>query len=172
VIIPLPTIIMTWVYPEWVRSWNTVWLAGALALWFIGYPLIMRGRWRVQVLRLQAVYGFAHLFNILHLIDQRVAAWHPTGSKAPAPIAIKVKRFYTAYLGLALTLGAVGLILRIAQDGPRLFVGMLIFFTLNIYVAGPLVILGINDLLRYRRRVAVTEAADEVTTSVRIPAAM
>ena len=75
-------------------------LAGrALAPWLVVYPLIMRSRWRIEVLRIQTVYGFAHLFNIVDLIRHRVVEWHPTGSKAPAPIAVKVKRFYTAYLG-------------------------------------------------------------------------
>ncbi len=165
-IIPLPTIFMTWFYPEWVRTWNTVWLAGALASWLIGYPLIMRGRWRLEVLRLQTVYGFAHLFNILHLIERRVAEWHPTGSKAPAPIAIKVKRFYTSYLGLTLTAGAVGLMLRIAEDGPRLFAGMIVFFTLNLYVAGPLVISGLRDAVRDLRRHRVTETPADVPVPV------
>jgi cellulose synthase (UDP-forming) len=168
-IIPLPTIVMTWFYPEWVRAWNTIWLSGALASWLIGYPLVMRGRWRLEVLRLQTVYGFAHLFNILHLIEERVVAWHPTGSKAPAPVAIKVKRFYTMYLGLALTAGAVGLLLRITEDGPRLFAGMLIFFTLNLYVAGPLVISGTGDLLRYLRKGRGTETAGEVSVQVTTP---
>jgi cellulose synthase (UDP-forming) len=153
-IIPLPTIVMTWFYPEWVREWNTVWLAGALAEWMIGYPLVMRGRWRIEVLRLQTVYGFAHLFNIAHLIQRRVVEWHPTGSSAPAPIAIKVKRFYTAYLGLALTAGALGMALRVAEYGPRLFAGMLVFFTLNLYVAGPLVVSGVRDVSAYLRRTA------------------
>jgi cellulose synthase (UDP-forming) len=170
-IIPLPTIVMTWFYPEWVRTWNTVWLAGALVSWLIGYPLVMRCRWRLEVLRLQTVYGFAHLFNIFHLIEQRVAEWHPTGAKAPAPVAIKVKRFYTAYLGLALTAGATGLVVRITEDGPLLFAGMLIFFTLNLYVAGPLVISGIGDVLRSLRRSQVAGSPGEMPVPTTTPVA-
>jgi cellulose synthase (UDP-forming) len=165
-IIPLPTIIMTWLFPEWVRSWNTIWLVGALASWLVGYPLIMRGRWRMEVLRLQAVYGFAHLFNIVHLIQERVVEWHPTGSKAPAPIAIRVKRFYATYLGLALILAAVGLTLRIAEDGLATFAGMLLFFLINLYVAGPLVIWGIADLARARRLARAAKVAAETTVMV------
>ena len=162
--IPLPTIVMTWLFPEWVRSWNTVWLVGALASWLIGYPLIMRGRWRMEVLRLQTVYSFAHLFNILHLIQDQVAEWHPTGSKAPAPIAIRVKRFYTLYLGLALTMAAIGLGLRIAEDGLAAFAGMLLFFLINLYVAGPLVASGIVDLVRARQTARIRETAADPST--------
>jgi cellulose synthase (UDP-forming) len=158
-IIPLPTIVMTWLFPEWVRSWNTIWLVGALASWLVGYPLIMRGRWRVEVLRIQTVYGFAHLFNIVHLIQSQVVEWHPTGSKAPAPIAIRVKRFYTVYLGLALTMAAIGLGLRIAEDGLATFAGMLLFFLINLYVAGPLVASGVVDQLRAGQRAQIPETA-------------
>ena len=164
-IIPLPTILMTWLYPDWVRSWNTIWLAGALASWLIGYPLIMRGRWRMEVLRLQTVYGFAHLFNIVHIIQSQVVEWHPTGSKAPAPIASRVKRFYTVYLGLTLTLGAIGLALRITEDGLA-FAGMLLFFLINLYVAGPLVISGVADQLLARRRARFVEPTADPSTMV------
>jgi cellulose synthase (UDP-forming) len=156
-IIPLPAIIMTWFFPQWVRPWNTIWLAGTLALWLVIYPLVMHGRWRIEVLRIQTVYGFAHVFNIIHLIRGRVVEWHPTGARAPAPIAIKVKRFYTAYLGLALIVIVVGLTLRAAEDGLTLFAGMLIFTAVNLYVAGPLVVSGIEDELRYRRQARIAE---------------
>jgi cellulose synthase (UDP-forming) len=160
-IIPLPAIIMAWFDPQWVRPWNTIWLAGALALWLVVYPLVMRGRWRIEVLRIQTVYGFAHVFNIVHLVRHQVADWHPTGSKAPAPIAVKVKRFYTAYLGLALSVVAVGLLLRTAEDGLTRFAGMLIFFMINLYIVGPLVVSGVCDELRSRRQSRVAETVTE-----------
>jgi cellulose synthase (UDP-forming) len=167
-IIPLPAIVMAWFYPEWVRSWNTIWLAGALASWLIAYPLVMRGRWRIEVLRVQTIYGFAHLFNIIHLIQKRVAEWHPTGSKAPAPIAVKVKRFYTVYLGLTLSAAAIGLLLRAYQDGFTLFAGMLVFFVINLYVVGPLVVSGIGDEFRRLRRHHAAEPV--IQTSMRAAA--
>lgn len=157
--IPLPTIVMTWLFPEWVRSWNTIWLSGALVSWVVIYPVVMRTRWRMEVLRLQTVYGFAHLFNIVHVIQSRVVEWHPTGSTAPAPVALRVKRFYTVYLGLALSLAAAGLALRIDEDGLATFAGMLVFFLLNLYVAGPLVASGIAEQF-HARRGAETQVPD------------
>ena len=161
-IIPLPAIAMAWFFPQWVRPWNTIWLAGALATWLVIYPMVMRSRWRIEVLRIQTVYGFAHAFNIVDLIRNRVVEWHPTGSKAPAPIAVKIKRFYTVYLGLALIVVGAGLILRTAEDGFALFAGMLVFFALNLYVVGPLVVSGIRDELRFRRLARVSEPVTEV----------
>jgi hypothetical protein len=118
------------------------------------------------VLRIQTVYGFAHLFNIVDLIRNKVVAWHPTGSKAPAPIAIRVKRFYSLYLGLALSAAAVGLALRIAEDGLSTFAGMLVFFLINLYVAGPLVASGMAAELRARRVARVTEASADARIMV------
>lgn len=75
---PLPAIIMVWFYPEWVRPWNTVWLVGAVLLWLVAYPMVMRGRWRIEVLRVQTIYGYAHVFSFVNLIRNRDVGWHPT----------------------------------------------------------------------------------------------
>jgi cellulose synthase (UDP-forming) len=165
-IIPLPAIAMFWFYPQWVRPWNTIWLAGTLALWLTIYPLIMRGRWRIEVLRIQTVYGFAHAFNIVNLVRRQIVEWHPTGSKAPAPIAVKVKRFYTAYLGAALVVVATGLIVRITEDGIARFAGMLVFFLINFYVVGPLVVSGIHDEFRSLRQRRMAHAPIQVPVRV------
>jgi cellulose synthase (UDP-forming) len=165
-IIPLPAITMAWFYPQWVRPWNTIWLAGTLALWLAIYPLVMRGRWRIEVLRIQTVYGFAHAFNVANLLRRRVVEWHPTGSKAPAPIAVRVKRFYTAYLGAALIAVAAGLILRTAQDGFTLFAGMLVFFLINLYVVGPLVMSGIRDEFRSVRQASAASTQTEIPVEI------
>jgi cellulose synthase (UDP-forming) len=156
-IIPLPAIIMAWCYPQWVRPWNTVWLAGALLLWLVLYPMVMRGRWRIEVLRLQTVYGFAHVFNLLDLMRGQVAGWHPTGSKAPPPIARKVKRFYTVYLGISLVVLTTGLLFRTSESGFVRFAGMLVFAGVNLYVIGPLVWAGIRDEVRLRRPAAAID---------------
>jgi cellulose synthase (UDP-forming) len=156
-IMPLPAIIVAWFYPSWVRPWNTVWLVGPPLLWLVIYPLVMRSRWRLEVLRIQTVYGFAHAFNIIGLLGRKVVEWHPTGSRAAAPLAASVRRFYTAYLGTAMVVAILGLSLRVAADGPMLFGGMVAFVILNLYVVGPLVILGGRSEIaalaaRWRRR--------------------
>lgn len=155
--IPIPAIMMVWFYPKWVRPWNTVWLSGAILLWLVVYPRIMKGRWRVEVLRLQTVYGYAHFFNILNLMRHRAIGWHPTGSKQTAPISISVKRFYTYYLGIALLVLAGGLGVRTWHEGLPRFAGMLAFAMLNIYIIGPLVWAGARDELRLRSAVRLLE---------------
>ena len=143
VLMPIPAIIMTWFYSEWVRPANMIWLVGILILWFILYPIVMTGKWRIEVLRLQTVYGFAHLFNIIHLGSGRLAEWHTSGRRDRAPIARSVQRFYTYYLGAALAALFVGLVVR-SLHGIDRFWPMIGFSLLNFYIAGPLVWSGIR----------------------------
>jgi hypothetical protein len=131
-------------------------------MWLGFYQLVMHGRLRIQVLGIQTVYGSPPVFNIAHLVHRRVAEWHSTGSKMFAPIAIKFKRSYTAYLGLPLTVVAVGLALRTAEDGLSGFAGMLAYFMINMYIVGPLVVSAIGDEFRTRRRSCVAETGTEV----------
>jgi len=153
-LLPLPAIVMVWFYPEWVRAANMLWLVGVLILWFILYPIVMTGRWRIEVLRLQTVYGFAHVFTIYHLLTGRQVGWHPTGSKVRPPLSISVKRFYTSYLGVALLVLSSGLAYR-SIDHLGQFWPMIALTLLNFYIVGPLVWDGLRGELagaRARRR--------------------
>jgi len=153
-LMPLPPIIMVWFYPEWVRPANMVWLVGVLLLWFILYPIVMTGRWRIEVLRLQTVYGFAHVFCIYHMLIGRDVGWHPTGSMNRAPLSVSVKRFYTFYLGLALLVLSSGFAYR-GLDHLDRFWPMIALTVLNVYILAPLVWDGLRSEtagVRSRRR--------------------
>ena len=157
-LLPLPAITMAWFYPQWVRPYNMIWLVGILVLWFVMYPLVMTGRWRIEVLRLQTVYGFAHVFSILHMMTDRVAEWHPTGSESTPPIGLSVKRFYSLYLGIGLLVLGAGLAVRSLHHIDR-FWPMICFSLLNLYIAGPLVWDGLADELSRRRQESGQPAA-------------
>lgn len=138
--IPLPVIIMSAFYAEYVRWWNTIWLIGLPVLWLMAYPMYMRGRWRMEVLRLQTVYGFAHLFQIVHWAQGRVSSeWHSTGSVTKTSLGPSVRRFYARYLGVLICVMVPVLIWRTFEYGLVRFAGMLIFAGFNLYVVGPLV---------------------------------
>jgi cellulose synthase (UDP-forming) len=152
-LIPIPAIIMVWFYQEWVRPWNMVWLLGILVLWFVLYPMVMTGRWRIEVLRLQTVYGFSHAFSVLHQFTHRDVGWHPTGVKKRPPLSVAVKRFYSVYLGLALLVLCSGLAYRGLSHFNR-FWPMIAFTALNIYIVVPLVWDGVrSELTSLPRRV-------------------
>jgi cellulose synthase (UDP-forming) len=146
-IAPLPAIIMTWFFPRWIRADEILWLSGVMLLWLVVYPVFMRGKWRVEVLRVQVVYGFAHALNIWHMITKHLASWHITGSSKTPPVAVSVRRLYTWYLGLGQILLIVGLLIRTLQYGVGAFWGMIAFSLVNLYIFLPLAWWG----LRHRR---------------------
>lgn len=147
-LIPLPALIMLLAYPVDIRWSQMLYMTGALLLWTILYPTVMRQRWRPEVLRVQLVYSYAHLFCIFDLLRQQAAAWHPTGVKERAPTAVRVKRFYTFYLGVTTSATCAALAVRADQLDPYNFVGLMVFTVLNLYLTAPLVADGVRAELR------------------------
>lgn len=82
VVAPLPALAMLWVTPDWIEPANSVWLLGAVALWFLVLPAVMKGRWRFDVLRVQYLYSFAHLAR-----SSTCSPTAPAAGSRPAPRA-------------------------------------------------------------------------------------
>jgi hypothetical protein len=57
-------------------------------------------------------------------------------------------------------------VLRTAEAGLTRFAGMLVFFMINLYIVGPLVVSGIGDELRSRRQPRVAETVTEAPVEV------
>ena len=77
---PLPALMMLYVLPNWVKPMNTIWLLGALTLWYFVLPSVMHGGWRIGVLRVQVLYSFAHAVAIAHIVTGRTSEWVATGA--------------------------------------------------------------------------------------------
>ena len=77
---PLPALVMLYVLPQWIKPMNSIWLTGALSLWFIVLPGLMRGQWRIGVLRVQMMYSFAHALAIFDIATGRTKDWVATGA--------------------------------------------------------------------------------------------
>ena len=111
---PLAVLTMVWLFPDRVESANVLPLLGAVACWMIMLPLVSFGRWRVEVLRVQAIYGFAHLFCIFDLVRGKPAAWVATNAGGPSPLAARVTKTMAIYvivsqaaIGVGITMGAI-----------------------------------------------------------------
>jgi hypothetical protein len=84
---------MMWPYPHQVSPENYLPLIGGPLVWFLLLPLVSAAHWRVEVLRVQMLYGFAHFKALLDTVRNRTAGWVPTGAlKAPNPVATVVLR--------------------------------------------------------------------------------
>ncbi len=110
VLAPFPILVMLWFLPEWIRPMNSIWLLGALALWFVVLPAVHKGRWRVDVLRVQHMYSFAHLIAIVDHTRGRTKGWVATGAATKTtPIATIVTRVMNVHTAVTQTAIWVGI---------------------------------------------------------------
>lgn len=147
---PLPALTMLYLLPEWIEPMNSVWLLGALTMWFVVLPLLMKGRWRADVLRVQLLYSFAHAVAIAHIVTGRTREWVATGSSAgrTTPVAVTINRTLKVYIGVTQLLIYVGLAVGTAAHGFAAFWAMIGLAVLGAYVHLPLLVMPLNRSAR------------------------
>jgi cellulose synthase (UDP-forming) len=136
--VSLPSLAMLWLFPEMIAVDNYRVLAPALAVTFLVTPMVMRGRWRPEVLRVQMIYSFAHAVAIWHTLRRRVADWVPTGAAGKGtPLAVTIRRVMT----ITVLVGQLAMWSGIAINLPELGVGilwpMIAFAAVTAYVQLP-----------------------------------
>ncbi|MGL5857634.1 MAG: glycosyltransferase family 2 protein [Angustibacter sp.] len=150
VVAPLPALAMLWFLPEWIEPMNSIWLLGALLLWLAVLPMMMRGRWRIDVLRVQLLYSFAHAVAIWHVLLGRTREWVATGAAAgrTTPVATTVGRVVRSYAALTQGLIYLGLWRGASVYGLDRYWAMLLLATLSAYIHLPVVTMGLGGWLR------------------------
>ena len=140
---PLPGLLMLWVFPAYIYPENTVWLLGALMLWYFVLPTVMYGHWRLDVLRVQQLYSFAHAVAIAHVITGRTKEWVATGSAntRTTPLAVTIVRVMRITVIVTQTLVWGGLITATLAFGLDHTWAMLGFGLLSAYVQIPMLFL-------------------------------
>lgn len=159
---PLPGLLMLWVFPEFIHPANTVWLLGALALWYFVLPTMMRGYWRLDVLRVQQLYSFAHAVAIVHVLSGRTKEWVATGSANTrrTPLAVTITRVMRVTV-LATQLAVwSGIATATAAYGIGDTWAMVCFASVSAYVQLPLL------FMRTSPRAAAAQAAGPTVASV------
>lgn len=157
----LPGPIMMWFFPQAVAPANYLPFVGGPLVWFVLLPRLSTGRWRLEVLRVQMLYSFAHFKAVCDTVRSRTAGWVPTGAtKAPNPVATTVMRTIRVVVPfnlLALASGVLHVTLSfgIEQVWPAALYGLM-----YAYVTVPLLfvprVMSWRDLLRSRRRATAT----------------
>lgn len=142
IIAPLPAIVMVYFFPDWVKPVNSIWFIGAILLWFVILPSIMRGGWRPDVLRVQYLYSFAHLLAIMDTVFGSTREWVATGTatKRKAKISDTVKKIYTPYICLVQVVLWVGLVSGVLRHGLENYWAMLFFGFFSIYIQVPILL--------------------------------
>jgi hypothetical protein len=153
----LPGPIMMWFFPQDIAPENYLLLIGGPFVWFLLLPLVSTGRWRVEVMRVQMLYSFAHFMAMLDTARNRTAGWVPTGAKkAPNPIATVVMRTIRLVIPfnlIALATGVVHVTLAfgIAQVWPAALFGLMYTYLTVPLLFAPQV-LSWRDILTPQRR--------------------
>jgi peptidoglycan/LPS O-acetylase OafA/YrhL len=137
---PVPSIVMAWVLPQYVYPHNSIWLLGALALWTVALPLVMRSRWRIDVLRLQMMYSFAHALSIVHVLTGRTKEWVATGAanSRSTPLAVSIGRIMKTWVALTQAAILAGLMVGTRHYGFGHFWAMWALAILSGYIHLPL----------------------------------
>jgi peptidoglycan/LPS O-acetylase OafA/YrhL/cellulose synthase/poly-beta-1,6-N-acetylglucosamine synthase-like glycosyltransferase len=143
---PLPSLVMLYYIPRWIEPANSVWLAGAFLLWFVVLPLVSKSRWRIEVLRVQLLYSFAHAAAILHAITGRTRSWVATGASVErtTPLATGIARTAKAYIAVTQLLVWVGLTVGILEHGLERFWAMVLVAVVGAYVQLPILFLPVT----------------------------
>ncbi len=137
---PLPALVMIWLLPELVGPQNMIPLLGVVLLWLVVYPVVMKGRWRLDCLRVQAIYSFAHVAAIHDVFFGKVAAWVPSnGTARPNPVAVRVRRVMGWYLLSTQVAVVGGLLWQISQFGWSHWWATAAFVVMNLYIFVPVI---------------------------------
>jgi hypothetical protein len=131
-------------FPGNINVLNMLPLLGVVVLWLVVFPAVSLSRWRFEVLRVQTLYGFAHLFSVLDAVRGRVMEWVATGAgSAPRrTVAHRVQRFMVPYLAVTQVMVFAGLLRGAMEFGLLRYSLNIAFALLSAYVFLPVVWLG------------------------------
>jgi cellulose synthase (UDP-forming) len=154
VLAPLPLLVMVAFFPANINVLNMLPLLGVVLLWLVVLPAVSLARWRVEVLRVQTLYGFAHLFSVMDAARGKVMEWVATGagSVPRRTVAHRVQRFMVPYLAVTQVLVFAGLLHGAMEFGLVRYSLNIAFAALGAYVFLPVVWLGRGALIPSPRR--------------------
>ena len=142
---PVALLVMAFFYPQNMQPINMVPLLGVLLLWTVVMPFVSRTHWRPEVLRVQTIYGFAHLFCIKDLIRGNLNQWIPTGATVHTPLGERVRRTMIWYLSLSQVLLLVGLTYGALQYGLDSYWANFALVPLSLYIYLPVIALSLRS---------------------------
>lgn len=147
VLAPIPLLLMLFFFPEQIRPTNMIPLLGVLALWFVVFPLVIQARWRPDVLRVQVIYGFAHLFCIADLLRKHVSEWVVTGHESErSSVAWRIRRFMVPYIAVTQFLTLAGISVGLVRYGIADYWANTVLAIFTAYVYVPVAVLALKHM--------------------------
>jgi cellulose synthase (UDP-forming) len=151
----LPALIMIWFYPGYVKPINSLPLMAVALVWLAVLPWICTCK-GLEVLRVQTVYGFAHLKSLWDTLRGEPVDWVPTNGGGKSTVATNVRLFMVRYLLVTQLLLLVGLAVRVPRFGFSEYWAIIAFAAFRLYIEVPLIWTALPSVRRPRRR---TQAA-------------
>ncbi|MBE7195994.1 MAG: glycosyltransferase [Gordonia polyisoprenivorans] len=149
----VPGIIMLAAFPEDIRPAQLVPFLAGFWVYVVVFPLVSRTRWRLEVLRIQMAYSFAHAVAIVHKLIGREIGWVPTGAVG---VSNTLARSISALGAVSLSASLVGFwvfaIIDVADRGLPMFWMMIGFAGVYSYLAVPLLVEFLRVLIARDRR--------------------
>ncbi|MDF3284023.1 cellulose synthase catalytic subunit [Gordonia sp. N1V] len=149
----VPGIIMLAAFPEDIRPAQLVPFLAGFWVYVVVFPLVSRTHWRLEVLRIQMAYSFAHAVAIVHKLIGREIGWVPTGAVG---VSNTLARTISALGAVSLSASLVGFwvfaIIDVADRGLPMFWMMIGFAGVYSYLAVPLLVEFLRVLIARDRR--------------------
>lgn len=79
IVLPIPAILMVWLFPEKVLWWNYLLLVPAFLHNFVFLPRWHRTSYGLDAMRVKLIHSWAHLFAFKDRLTGRPLQWNPTG---------------------------------------------------------------------------------------------
>ncbi len=152
----LPALIMVWFYPQYVYPINSLPLIAVALVWLAVLPWICTCK-GLEVLRVQTVYGFAHLKSLWDTLRGAPVDWVPTNGRGKSTVSDNVRVFMVRYLLLTQLLLLVGLAIRVPRFGLSEYWAIVVFAAFRLYIEAPLIWTALSSTGRTSRR---TQPAD------------
>lgn len=157
----IPGMVMATFFPNEVQPVQFVPFLVGLWVYLVVLPIVSRGRWRFEVLRIQMAYSFAHIVAIVHKLRGHSAGWVPTGAVGSSnSLARGISRLGVVAIVLALVPFWAVVIYDIETYGLRRFWLMALFLGLYTYLSLPLLVEFLK-VLRANRKAQRTQPSAE-----------
>ncbi|SDQ43674.1 Peptidoglycan/LPS O-acetylase OafA/YrhL, contains acyltransferase and SGNH-hydrolase domains [Curtobacterium sp. UNCCL20] len=169
---PLPGLVMLFGLPQWIMPQNSVWLLGAMVMWLVVVPIMYKSRWRIDVLRIQSLYSFAHAVAIVHVLTGRTKEWVPTGAakKVTTPLGTQIARVMRITVTASLLVTWSGLAWATVRYGLDMLWAMWVLAAIHAYVQVPMLFLSVPSSPRRAARRAARADRREARLTARRPA--
>jgi cellulose synthase (UDP-forming) len=136
----VPAMVMAALYPDAIRPAHYLPFFFGVWVYLVLLPMVSKGRWRFEVLRIQMLYSLCHAVAIAHQLRGRTAGWVPTGTmRGGNQLARTVARLGVGWFGFMLAVSWISVGWDVYTLGLDDLWPMIVFLIGYSYLSVPLI---------------------------------